>query len=280
MDNIFADRSLIFSSGDETALIIADIHLGYEATILERKGVVFPSQRHSMVDRLEKLVKEYKVSEIYLIGDVKHSIPVDRMVNWREVPEFMESLSQLAKVVVIPGNHDGEIEALFPRNIELADVHGRLVTIGSHRIGLLHGHAWPSSEVLDCHVMVIGHNHPTVRRLKDVSSPEIGRSDRVRGSFVVPVALTMQLDKNCVRRALGQLEMDDEKCSLVVLPSFNELLTGVYVNRPNARLQGPLFDNDCASLVDSEVYSADGIYLGTIQSLQSRYNSVSLQRND
>ncbi|MHA1905829.1 MAG: metallophosphoesterase [Candidatus Thorarchaeota archaeon] len=274
MDSIFADRGIIFSSEDLTALVIADIHLGYEATILEKKGVDFPSQRQSMLSRIGKLVEKYKVSEIYLIGDIKHSIPVDRMVNWREIPEFMETLSKLAKVTVIPGNHDGEIEALFPRIIEIADVRGRVLTIGTQRIGLLHGHAWPSAEVLDCQILVIGHNHPTVRRLKDVSSPEIGRPDRIRSSIVVPVALTTELDKNCVRRTLGQLELDDDKCSLVILPSFNELLTGVYINRPKAKLQGPLFDNGCAMLADSEVYSAEGIFLGSVESLQSRYNSV------
>ena len=152
--------------------------------------------------------------------------------------------------------------------------------IGSQRIGLLHGHAWPSSEVLDCQIMVIGHNHPTVLRQRDVSAPEIGRPDRIRGLIVVPVALRTQLDKNCVRHAQGQLEMDDDKCSLTILPSFNELLTGVYINRPTARLQGPLFDNGCAELKHSEVYSADGVYLGSVESLQDRYNSVNLQRND
>ncbi len=275
MDTIFADRGLIFSSEELTALVIADIHLGYEALVLEKKGVDFPSQRQSMVNRIESLVERYGVNEIYLIGDIKHSITVDRMVNWREIPEFMESVSELGKVTVIPGNHDGEIEALFPRNIELTDVRGSVLNIESQRIGLLHGHAWPSSEVLDCEIMVIGHNHPTVLRQSDVSSPEIGRPDRIRGLTVVPVALRTQLDKNCVRRAKGQLEMDSDKCSLTVLPSFNELLTGVYINRPTSRLQGPLFDNGCANLKDSEVYSADGIYLGSVKDLQSRYNSVS-----
>jgi putative SbcD/Mre11-related phosphoesterase len=276
MDTIFADRGLIFRSEELTALVIADIHLGYEALVLEKKGVDFPSQRQSMLSRIESLVERYGINEIYLIGDIKHSIPVDRMVNWREIPEFMESISKLGKVTVVPGNHDGEIEALFPRNVELSDVRGRVLNIESQRIGLLHGHAWPSSEVLDCQIMVIGHNHPTVRRLKDVSSPEIGRPDRIRSSIVVPVALTTQLDKNCVRRAQGQLELDDGTCSLVVLPSFNELLTGVYINRPKARLQGPLFDNGCADLKDSDVYSADGIYLGPVEDLQSRHNSVNL----
>ncbi len=280
MESIFADRGMIFRGENISVLVIADIHLGYETDIAERKGVSFPSLWQSMYGRVEKLVNQYSIDEIYVIGDVKHTITIDRMVNWRDIPMFMEKLSEMAKVIVIPGNHDGEIEALLPRNVHVADVHGHLLEIDSYRIGLLHGHAWPSAEILDCQIMVIGHNHPTVRRLKDVSSPEIGRGNRLRASMIIPVVLRGRLSKNCVRRARGQLELKDDDCALVVLPSFNEILTGVYVNRPKVALQGPLHENGCASLVSSEVYSTEGIFLGDVASLQERYNSTSSQRND
>lgn len=280
MESIFADRGMIFRGEAHSVLVITDIHLGYEIDISERKGVAFPSPCKSMYERVEKLVREYAIDEIFVIGDIKHTIAIDRMVNWRDIPKFMEAVSKIAKVTVIPGNHDGEIEALLPRNVHVADVHGHLLDIDSHRIGLLHGHAWPSAEILDCQLMVIGHNHPTVRRLKDVSSPKIGRADRIRASVVVPVVLRTELSKNCVRRFRGQLELDDDICALVIMPSFNDMLTGVHVNRPKATLQGPLFENGCASLVSSEVYSIDGIFLGDVESLQTRYNSISSQRND
>ncbi|MDF1537726.1 MAG: metallophosphoesterase [Candidatus Thorarchaeota archaeon] len=271
---------MIFRGEDISVLIITDIHLGYEVDISERKGVSFPSLWQSMYERVERLVGKYSIDEIYVIGDVKHTITIDRMVNWRDIPKFMEKLSEIAKVTVIPGNHDGEIEALLPRNILVSDVHGHLLEIDSHKIGLLHGHAWPSDELLDCQIMVIGHNHPSVRRLKDVSSPEIGRGNRLRASMVIPVVLRSKLSKNCVRRARGQLELNDDDCALVVLPSFNEMLAGVYVNRPKANLQGPLHENGCASLLSSEVYSTDGIFLGEVADLQARYDSTSSQRND
>ena len=142
-------------------------------------------------------------------------------------------------------------------------------------VGLMHGHAWPSVDLLETKVLVAGHNHPTVRRLKNVSSPKIGRPERYRSADIVPVVLRSNLDKNCVRNHLGALNLDEEdKGILVTLPSFNELITGVYVNRPDVSLIGPLFDNGCADFPTSEVYSVDGIYLGTIESLQNQFNAT------
>ena len=63
-------------------------------------------------------------------------------------------------------------------------------------MGLLHGHSWPSSFVLDAKMMVVGHNHPTIRRFRDASVPEIGRSSRRRFGGIVPVIIQSKLDKN------------------------------------------------------------------------------------
>lgn len=271
MEYIFDDRALILRSEELTVLVATDLHIGYEIDTLERTGAAFPDQKEPLLKRLKALVDRYHLDHIYLIGDIKHSIGVDRAYNWREIPSFMEELSRWVDLTVIPGNHDGDVIALLPRNVHLGDVHGELAPFDSHRIGLIHGHAWPSSEVLECDTIVMGHNHPTVRRVKDVSSPQIGRPDRKRASHIIPVALKTKLDRDCVRRAQEQLEIGDGTSTLVVLPSFNDLLTGVYVNRPNVKLQGPIFDNDCVTLVNSEVYSSTGIFLGTIEMLQKQF---------
>ena len=178
-------------------------------------------------------------------------------------------------MTVIPGNHDGDVIALLPRNVEMGDVHGERIVFDSHSVGLMHGHAWPSSDVLECDTIIMGHNHPTVRRVKDVSSSQIGRPDRIRSSHIIPVALKMKLDRDCVRRAQGQLEIQNRFSTLIVLPSFNDLLTGVYVNRPGVKLHGPFFENNCTAMNDVEVYSADGIFLGPMTLLQKQFMNSS-----
>lgn len=271
MEFIFKDRALVLQGNERNILVATDIHIGYEATLLDRTGAEFPSQKEPMLHRLLALVNERDIEHIYLIGDIKHSIGIDRAYNWREIPDFMERLSNVARITVIPGNHDGDLIAVLPHDVMIGNLRGEVVSFGTQKVGLLHGHAWPTSEVLRSDTIIMGHNHPTVRRLKNVSSPHIGRPERKRASLIIPVILRSKLNRDCVRRTQGQLEMSDGECTLVVLPSFNDLLTGVYVNRPNANLQGPFFENECAVLKDAEIYSTDGIFLGSVEMLQKQF---------
>lgn len=274
METVFEDRALVIQTDDETFLLIADLHLGYEHELYETKGVSFPSQHNQMLERISILNEKYSVSEIYIIGDIKHTITAHSSFNWSLIPEFMSALSDLTPTYVIPGNHDGNLLPLLPRSVTVTDVHG--VTIGKgEKVGISHGHAWPASDLLDTQILVIGHNHPTLRRVRAVDAPELDRSDRRRYAGVIPVVLKSELDKNCVRQALGVLENpDDTTGSLITLPSFNEMFAGLQVNTPKTEFHGPFFENSCASLLDSEVYSVSGVFLGTVKALRERFNEI------
>lgn len=275
METIFDDRALIVTHDDTSVLLISDIHLGFEEDLADNRGVHFPPQHPVIFERIERLVKKHSISHLFIIGDVKHTILVDNYYNWEILPEFMETLAKHLEITVIPGNHDGDLKAVLPRNVKITDVHGILMGPKKDQIGLLHGHSWPSAEVLDAKIIVIGHNHPTIRRFRDASVPEIGRYSRRRYAGTVPVVLKSKLDKNCVRRALGILEVpSDDESVLITLPSFNELLSGVSINYPKSEFQGPLFENHCANLLDSGVFSVDGIFLGSVKWLRERFNEM------
>ncbi|MHA2386304.1 MAG: metallophosphoesterase [Candidatus Thorarchaeota archaeon] len=262
METVFEDRALVIQTDDKTVLLIADLHLGYEHELYETKGVSFPSQHSKMLKRISTLSEKYSVSEVYVIGDVKHTITAHSHFNWSLIPDFMSGLSDLAPTCVIPGNHDGDLLPLLPRKVTVVDVHG--IAIGeSEKVGLVHGHAWPSPEVLDSKILVIGHNHPTIRNVRAVDAPDLDRPDRRRYAGVIPVVLKSKLDKNCVRQGIGVLE-----------PSFNEMFAGLQVNTPRTEFHGPIFENKCANLLASEVYSISGVYLGTVESLQHRFNEI------
>ena len=274
MVTILDDRGLILQIEHTTYLAIADIHLGYEMDLAERTGAVFPYQHEKMLERVTNLVSKYHVDTICILGDVKHTITVDSYYNWEVVPEFITGLSKLAKVVIVPGNHDGGLAALLPGDVMVSNVHGLLISNTENSVGLLHGHAWPSNDLLKAKMLVVGHNHPSVRRLKNVSAPEIGRFDRYRLAGVIPVIVRSRLDTNCIRRNLGIQEMDNENSVLVTLPSFNDLISGVHINHPNAHFLGPLFENACADLLSSEVFSSDGLFLGTVEALQNQFSAT------
>nr|KXH74749.1 MAG: hypothetical protein AM325_12310 [Candidatus Thorarchaeota archaeon SMTZ1-45] len=275
METIFDDRGMIVKYDDSSVLLISDIHLGLEEELAESRGVRFPHQHPAMLKRLERLLKKHEISHLMIIGDVKHTILTDSHYNWEIIPEFMKTLTEFVETTVIPGNHDGDLTALLPRNVNIVDVRGMLTGPENEQVGLLHGHSWPSADILDAKMIVVGHNHPTIRRVRDASVPEIGRSSRRRYAGTVPVVLKSKLNKNCVRSAIGVLEIpDDTMCSIITLPSFNELLSGISVNHPKSDFLGPLFENQCARLSESEVYSVDGIYLGSVEWFRERFNEM------
>ncbi len=274
METIFEDRALVIQSDNKTFLLVADLHLGFEHELYETRGVSFPSQHTRMLDRISVLHEKYSVSEIYIVGDVKHTITAHSHYNWSLVPEFMSTVSNLSPTYVVPGNHDGDLLPLLPRNVTVVDVHG--ITIGeTEKVGLVHGHAWPSPDILESEILVTGHNHPTLRNVRAVDAPDLGRPDRRRYAGVIPIVLKSKLDKNRIRQELGVLEnQDDSSGTLITLPSFNEMFAGLQVNTPKTEFHGPIFENKGADLLDSEVYSISGVYLGTVESLRLRFNEI------
>ncbi|TFF94025.1 hypothetical protein EU546_05465 [Candidatus Thorarchaeota archaeon] len=273
METIFDDRSLVLRFDDAVILLVADLHLGLHEALHQEKGVAFPPQDKSILKRIKTLIRSHKAERLYILGDVKHEILVDHAYNWERIPHFMEELARVISVSVIPGNHDGGISALLPRDIEMLDVKGHLIADG--RVGLIHGHAWPSPRVLDAALIVCGHTHPGVRRLRSADVPDIVRPRRIRYAGTIPVFLQSNLDCDCVRENIGILPLGEEsKTTLLTMPSFNILVSGGGIDGKGHEMQGPLFRSGCVDVAESEVYSIDGLFLGTAKTITEQLNEM------
>ncbi|TXT56747.1 MAG: hypothetical protein BAJATHORv1_20340 [Candidatus Thorarchaeota archaeon] len=273
MEIAMDDRALIIQRDNQTSAVAADLHLGFHIELSETKKVTIPSQIENILQRVLKFQEKYQVNTLYLLGDVKHSILVDNEYNWQNIPDFMEKLTDKIEVKIIPGNHDGNLEALLPRNVELVDVRGMKI---GHKpsIGLIHGHAWPSEEILESDILIMGHSHPSIKRIKRVISTKAER-DILRYGESIPVILKSKIKKNCIRERMGlDSKTDDENGTLIVLPAFNRLISGISINRTDNRLGGPFFENDCVDIKSTQVYSCNEIYLGTLLELQSRFSEM------
>jgi putative SbcD/Mre11-related phosphoesterase len=269
MELRFDDRGLILCFDRFTSLVIADLHLGIESELLQHKGVAFPLQYPIILKRIKTLIDKYDIDVLYIVGDVKHTLGADCQYNWEAVPEFLTTLQNSVEVFVIPGNHDGNLESLMPRSMKLEDVRGMMIENTTTSVGLFHGHAWPSPELLSAKIFIIGHNHPAIHRYRMVSAPDTGKPDRKRFGGSIPVVLKSKLDKNCVRQCIGgDIKENDQFGTLISLPSFNELLSGIAVNKLHSRFSGPIFENNCVNFLSSEVYNIDEIYLGTVLSIR------------
>lgn len=263
-------KAAVLNGDKKRYLVIADLHLGWHIKLAELTGAQFPPQDDVMLREIQALIDEHEIETLYLLGDVKHSLGADVPYNWHRIPRFMESLTKKVNVAIVPGNHDGDLEALLPRDVLLCGIRGELLQEGDSSAGLMHGHAWPSAEVLSADVIFVGHNHPTLSNVRAASSPNLHRNVKRRGKSI-PVVLQSQLDRTCVQKQLN-LSMNENlaQATLVTLPSFNKLVSGIPVDRSESTFRGPFFDNECASLSNSGVYSTQGTYLGTVRFLRER----------
>jgi hypothetical protein len=251
------EAALLIKTPNELALVVADLHLGIEGE-LAGKGISLPSQTPKISRKLVGLIEKYCPDRLILLGDVKHNVPIASWQEWRELPELLRRLGELTKVEIVPGNHDGDLAAMVPKNVALHDVRG-LVIGKRRRVGLAHGHAWPGAELFRTEKLVLAHNHPAIEF-----------RDRLGGRLVEPVWLRVKLNMaKLPERIRSGLRKAPE---LLVIPAFGELVSGAPVNRAVPKeLIGPLFKSRVADMESAQVHMLDGTFLGKVQALKKLF---------
>jgi putative SbcD/Mre11-related phosphoesterase len=266
--------ALAIESESEKTLVIADLHLGWEVD-LAAQGIHIPSQSPRILKKLLEIIEQYQPNRLVFLGDVKHAIPQITYEEWKSVPEFFETVkSHVCEVIVVLGNHDGDLEPLTPRSVKLVSSGG--VVIGEEvKIGLFHGHAWPRPEVLECENAVIGHIHP-VWLFKDKLGLWMMRQiwfmtriDQRKLAKEYCKHRKLKATKNPVKAIKEKLNIDVKEMKLIVMPAFNDLVGGAAINRLNQKLIGPLLGSSSSVLEQSEIYLLDGTYIGTGKSIQA-----------
>ena len=252
---IYGAPALLIKLVGERMLVVADLHLGLEGE-LASKGVSLPSQIPKVKERLIALIKQRKPDRLFFLGDIKHNVPIASWQEWRELPGFFEGLMKLVRVEVIRGNHDGGLEGMVPRGV---NIHGaRGIMLGKRkRIGLMHGHTWPSPEVLNTKLLIAAHNHPAVEF-----------RDELGARMIEPVWLRAKLDVTKFPKKLRE-GVKDKLPELLVMPAFSELVGGAAVNRGIPKeLIGPMFKAGAVKLERAEAYLLDGTFLGEVRDLR------------
>ena len=227
----------------EKILIIADLHIGIEKQ-LQEFGVNAYSQTNLMKDRVISLCKKYNPEKIFLLGDIKHNIPLSTFREKKDVTDFLENLLSFSEIHIVPGNHDGNIKKITPPEVIIHPSNGFVFK----DIGLVHGHRWPSSELMLCRYLIIAHTHPTIML-----------EDRLGYKNFECCWLKGEISK----KSLSRRYPESKKIKFVVLPAFNTLCGGIAANVDG--LIGPL-----GKLIDinkCEVFLLDGSFLGKILDL-------------
>ncbi|HII79447.1 MAG TPA: metallophosphoesterase [Methanosarcina sp.] len=246
-------------TNNETALVIADIHLGIEWD-LYRSGINLPSRIKARLDRVMGYLQTCSPDRIVLLGDVKHNVP---QISWQEkdeIPHFLETLAENAHVDILPGNHDGGIESLFTgqKDIRIHSARGAVID----GVGYFHGHTWPAPELLAVSHVITAHNHPTVRF-----------TDTFGYSIVEPAWIRTKFNVEVLKGHFGSLDFENRRDwadpEVFIMPAFNELCGGVPFNESTQEdLLGPVFSSGGIELENAEVYLLDGTRLGLIKNIR------------
>jgi putative SbcD/Mre11-related phosphoesterase len=230
-------------------LIIADLHIGIEHEIFQ-SGITIPSQVEKLEKRIDSLIKQTKAKHLIILGDVKHQVPSISWQEYNEIPKFLEHFSKI-KISIIKGNHDGNIERLAGKNVDIYEPQGFKIK----DILLTHGQAWPNENDLDAEYVVMGHVHLAVEFWTE------------KFRTVEPCWLKCKIDN---KRLEEKFKIKTDFKQGIVMPAFNHLIGGMAFNSKDFEPLGPLLTNEVLKWKDAEVYLLDGTFLGSLNKLKSK----------
>ena len=269
--------AILLQENKNRALVVSDIHIGWER-LLSQKGVHIPSQTLKIKNMLLRLIKETKPNQLIVLGDIKDAIISTSMEERKDISEFFEKIQEeVTDIQVVLGNHDGNLKPILPKSINIVSPTG--IIFGD--VGLFHGHAWPTPELLECKSLVTGHIHPTVairdpmgfRMTKQVFIKAPCNAKQLAKSLLKHLGVKTETDVSSVLFKRYKIEL--KVSQLFVMPSFNQFLGGRPINerkkgkKKTDAFIGPIIRSNCLNFDDAEVYLLDGAFLGTVKNLKA-----------
>ena len=189
-------------------------------------------------------------------------------------PSFLEAVQKMVRnVTIVPGNHDGDIEPLTPRTISISSSDG--IMLGKKaNVAVFHGHAWPKTEALAADILVMSHIHPVIRfrdrmglwTVKQVWVRGVCNGAKVAEGYLKYLNISSAGNARATFKERLGVEPRDPR--LIIMPTFNDLIGGLSVNRLAKRVTGPIIGSGCMDLGDAELYLLDGTFLGSVRQFQ------------
>jgi hypothetical protein len=262
----------------ERIVVITDLHIGWEMA-LSNEGIHVPTQTSRLLSKLKDLLFTYKPEKLLILGDIKHTVATAEKAEWQDVPEFFNEIRKyVSEILVIRGNHDGNLDPLLPENVKTLPGTG----MAMHDIGFFHGHQWPSPDLLRCKTIVMGHVHPVVV-FRDPAGFRVSRQVWVKMNCNASELTRVLLRKNRIKIS-GTAEdalyknyhVKARTSQLFIMPSFNDFLGGRPLNERRSphklgseMVTGPILRSEAVDFKNAETYLLDGTFLGTIEQLRA-----------
>ena len=197
---IVPSQPALILEGKNRSLIVSDLHIGFESKLASNE--IFLGKNTTInetITSIEQLIDSSKADSLILLGDVKSSIKSISKSEWDEVPKFFKKMKEKTDTIMIPGNHDANIQRLIPEGVSLVSATGLVL----ENILLTHGHVMPSENFSHVDKIIMGHVHPVFFQEDSIlNGQRVWVSIKIQKQYVFP-------------STSGELE-------IIIVPSFNK----------------------------------------------------------
>jgi putative SbcD/Mre11-related phosphoesterase len=255
------EPAAILNIKNKKILLVADLHIGFEYELYEL-GIRIPPQSKIISENFLKLIEKTSPNEIFILGDLKHNIPKASRFEWKILPELIESINgKIDRINLIIGNHDGNIKKLIPSKLFFYSSQGILIE-NNEKIGLIHGHAWPSKKILlEADTIILAHIHPTIQ-----FKTSFGFSFRQKAWIKFFLKREKILKKLMIK---NKKEIKKPLIKMIILPAFNDFLSGTPINiAQKNEYVSPLLRMNEKIIEESEIFLLDGTFLGKLKNFR------------
>ena len=234
---IIPSKPALIVKGIKKNLIVTDIHIGFENSMVSNKIFIGKNSTiNETIQELSEIIDVEKPNSVILLGDIKSSIKNISKSEWDEVPLFFEKIKQKCDVILIPGNHDANIQKLVPDDITMISSTGMV----DENVLFTHGHTMPSENFSHVEKIIMGHIHPV-----------FFQEDSVMNGQRVWVSLKTE-KKKIFPSTSGELE-------IIIVPSFNRYFYATH-RRTYKKSISPIIER--LEILSAKIVSLDGIILG------------------
>ena len=197
---IVPSQPALILEGKKRSLVVSDLHIGFESNLATNKIFIGKNTTTlETINAIESIIDLEKADSLILLGDVKSSIKSITKSEWEDVPKFFKKIMDKIDIILIPGNHDANIDKLVPDGVSLVSSKGMVV----ENILLTHGHTMPSENFSHVDKIIMGHVHPVFFQKDSIMNGQrVWVSIKTKKQEIFP-------------SVSGELE-------IIIIPSFNK----------------------------------------------------------
>ena len=235
---IVPSKPALILEGAKKNLIVTDIHVGFENSMMSNKiSIGKNSTINESIQELSNIIDSEKPDSVILLGDIKSSIKNISKNEWDEVPLFFKKIREKCEVILIPGNHDANIQRLIPDNIITMSSTGMV----EENILLTHGHTLPSENFSHVNKIIMGHLHPVFFQENSI----------INGQRVWVSIKTNK--ENIFPSKTGEIE-------IIIVPSFNKYFYATHRKQYKKSIS-PII-NKINKISKAKIITLDGAIIG------------------